>query len=111
MVRRWLPILLVCVFLVGLVGCGKTMDATNQKTYEASIAEMHKELSGENKIKLTAALLTIVADIYKQRDKAKEAGEVVEKTPPGEMLPELRDRIHGKTAPQIIAMANAIDEK
>lgn len=88
----------VLFFAVTLAACSgePTFDATNDQTMEASMEEMTKDMTEEEKMELGQAVMSIAMQVgfSSMGDEEK-----IEK--------ELKDRLHGKTAKEIIEEANS----
>jgi len=87
----------VLFLALGVAACSSepTFDATNDQTMEASMEEMTKDMTEEEKMELGQAVMSIAMQVgfSSMGDEDK-----IEK--------ELKDKLHGKTAEEIIEQAN-----
>jgi hypothetical protein len=104
-------LMLFIVLTVLCAGCGgpPRLDASSEKAMDASIKEMTANMSQDDKQAFALAMLKVtVKEHFKDgfAGAAKKAQEQTEKGSHVAFKP-----LHGKTAAQIIAAANATDTK
>ena len=103
------PVLLGFVLAVGVSGCGMsgpTLDTTNDETLKTSIEEMNATLSNAEQQQLSEAMLVLTMAHAMQNDTAGGG----QKSPLAAMQNAVKS-LHGMTAKQIIAKAQATREE
>lgn len=98
----------ICAFAaLALIGCNdhqKRIDASNQSTFEESSKTVAEALSPDQKLRFTKALFALTIG-----DAVQSGGlaDVANAFAPGNPLVSPTSPIHGKTAPEVIALAEA----
>ncbi len=95
--KRIVPMLLLVLML--LAACSPKIDATNSDTFKTSVDKIKADLKPEEREKFDRALLVILAD---------NAGSILQSVFTPSKMDEVKVKLHGKTASDVIEEAERI---